>query len=145
MVSVDDQTLYLLDISILWLECFLSFRKILNLNMFSSDFFVCLYFSLPIMKLYIFDTLFCVRYIMCVYVQHVLLRGYDTVRCVPYNIYICTVTILKCPSIPKVFSERAVQSSENIYNKFSCKKIFTHPSPPPAPKFSLHAQLINKK
>ena len=35
------------------------------------------------------------------------------------------------------------KSSENVYNKFNCKKIFTH-TPPPAPKVGLHAQLINK-
>ena len=33
------------------------------------------------------------------------------------------------------------KSSENVYNKFNCKKIFTLP---PAPKVGLHAQLINK-
>ena len=39
------------------------------------------------------------------------------------------------------------KSSENVYNKFNCKKIFTPPPPPPplAPKIGLHAQLINKK
>ena len=36
------------------------------------------------------------------------------------------------------------KSSEKIYNKFNCKKIFTPPTPP-APKDGLHAQLINKK
>ena len=37
------------------------------------------------------------------------------------------------------------KSSENLYNKFNCKTIFTHPTPLPlAPKVSLHAQLINK-
>ena len=36
------------------------------------------------------------------------------------------------------------KSSENVYNKFNCKKTsHTHPLPP-APKVSLHAQLINK-
>ena len=34
------------------------------------------------------------------------------------------------------------KSSENVYNKFNCKKI--SPPLPPAPKVSLHAQLINK-
>ena len=33
------------------------------------------------------------------------------------------------------------KSSENVYNKFNCKKIFP---PPPHPHVSLHAQLINK-
>ena len=38
------------------------------------------------------------------------------------------------------------KSSENLYNKFNCKTIFTHPTPlPPSPKVGLHAQLINKK
>ena len=39
------------------------------------------------------------------------------------------------------------KSSENVYNKFNCKKIFTPTPPhplPPAPKVSLHAQLTNK-
>ena len=36
------------------------------------------------------------------------------------------------------------KSSENVYNKFNCKKICTPPPPSPAPKGSLHAQLINK-
>ena len=36
------------------------------------------------------------------------------------------------------------KSSENVYNKFNCKTIFTPPPPPPAPKVGLHAQLINK-
>ena len=40
------------------------------------------------------------------------------------------------------------KSSENVYNKFNCKTIHpTHPTPaplPPAPKVSLHAQLINE-
>ncbi len=35
------------------------------------------------------------------------------------------------------------KSSENVYNKFNCKTIFTPPLPP-APKVGLHAQLINK-
>ena len=34
------------------------------------------------------------------------------------------------------------KSSENVYNKFNCKKIFTPLQP--APKVGLHAQLINK-
>ena len=34
------------------------------------------------------------------------------------------------------------KSSENVYNKFNCKKIFS--PPPPAPKVGLHAQLIKK-
>ena len=51
-----------------------------------------------------------------------------------------TVTILKCPYIPKVFIyTRAVKMF--IIN---CKTIFTPPPPPPAPKVGLHAQLINK-
>ena len=52
-----------------------------------------------------------------------------------------TVTILKCPYIPKVFIyTRAVKKF--IIN---CKTIFTPPPPlPPAPKVGLHAQLINK-
>ncbi len=50
-----------------------------------------------------------------------------------------TVTILKCPYIPKVFIyTRAVKMF--IIN---CKTIFTPPLPP-APKVGLHAQLINK-
>ena len=41
------------------------------------------------------------------------------------------------------------KSSENVYNKFNCKTIFTPPPPPPNPlppatKVGLHAQLINK-
>ena len=37
------------------------------------------------------------------------------------------------------------KSSENVYNKFNCKTIFTPPLLlPPAPKVGLHAQLINK-
>ena len=39
------------------------------------------------------------------------------------------------------------KSSENVYNKFNCKTIFTPPPPTPlpqAPKVGLHAQLINK-
>ena len=36
------------------------------------------------------------------------------------------------------------KSSENFHNKFNCKKIFTPPPPPLAPKVSFHAQLINK-
>ena len=36
------------------------------------------------------------------------------------------------------------KSSEIIYNKFTCKKIFTPHPLPPAPKVGLHAQLINK-
>ena len=53
-----------------------------------------------------------------------------------------TVTILKCPYIPKVFIyTRAVKMF--IIN---CKTIFTPPPHPPlAPKVGLHAQLINKK
>ena len=54
-----------------------------------------------------------------------------------------TVTILKCPYIPKVFIyTRAV----TIFI-INCKTIFTPPPPPPfppAPKVGLHAQLINK-
>ena len=53
-----------------------------------------------------------------------------------------TVTILKCPYIPKVFIyTRAVKMF--IIN---CKTIFTPPPLPlpPAPKVVLHAQLINK-
>ena len=34
------------------------------------------------------------------------------------------------------------KSSENVYNKFNCKKISPPPHPPPV---CLHAQLINKK
>ena len=54
-----------------------------------------------------------------------------------------TVTILKCPYIPKVFIyTRAVKMFT-----INCKTIFTPPHPPlpPAPKVSLHAQLISLK
>ena len=52
-----------------------------------------------------------------------------------------TVTILKCPYIPKVFIyTRAVKMFI-----IDCNTIFTPPPPPPpAPKVGLHAQLINK-
>ena len=51
-----------------------------------------------------------------------------------------TVTILKCPYIPKVFIyTRAVKMFI-----ISCKKI-PPPPHPPAPKVSLHAQLIPPK
>ena len=52
-----------------------------------------------------------------------------------------TVTILKCPYIPKVFIyTRAVKMF--IINLIVRKSSHTHP--PPAPKVGLHAQLINK-
>ena len=50
-----------------------------------------------------------------------------------------TVTILKCPYIPKVFKYK---SSENVYNKFICKKIFTLPRPPKSA--FMHSQSIKK-
>ena len=51
-----------------------------------------------------------------------------------------TVTILKCPYIPKVFIyTRAVKIFKiNLIVRKS------PPPPPPTPKVSLHAQLINK-
>ena len=51
-----------------------------------------------------------------------------------------TVTILKCPYIPKVFIYTRVVKMFII----NCKTIFTPPPSPPAPKVSLHAELINK-
>ena len=54
-----------------------------------------------------------------------------------------TVTILKCPYIPKVFIyTRAVKMF--IINLIVRKSSHPPPPLPPAPKVGLHAQLINK-
>ena len=53
-----------------------------------------------------------------------------------------TVTILKCPYIPKVFIY-TIAVKMFIINLI-VRKSSPHPPLPPAPKVGLHAQLINK-
>ena len=55
-----------------------------------------------------------------------------------------TVTILKCPYIPK--AKVFIYTRAVTIFIINCKTLFTPPPtpPPPAPKVGLHAQLINK-